>query len=279
LYWSNVTLKPEAYNWNTMTQIWDAANETKSDLIMWFYLPGLVPNIYRGTQGEFVPVSFDEPSLECAAKRLDLEGRCSPDQTIRRGKPQGACDYEATVLKKAISTELKKAQKDLPEVSRSAAYNLIKDFYISDLVVDHLLSEWFERGIDPYGYDPREAVCSWVAENVDKMRLFVPEGYPRKIRDEGIYDQGYHYVALALGGFTIVTILLAVALTYLWRAKRVIKCAQPDFLALILFGYLLVAGGSIVYATEPLLATCVLRNWLVMLGYSFELVPLIVKVS
>ena len=56
------------------------------------------------------------------------------------------------------------------------------------------------------------------------------------------------------------------------------RFSQWEFLILLLMGLLLVSEGSILLAIPPTNASCVAVQWLVGIGYTLELVPLIVKV-
>jgi len=65
----------------------------------------------------------------------------------------------------------------------------------------------------------------------------------------------------------------------LYREEKVIRYSQPMILYMFLSGLMLVSAGAVVYATNPSKTSCIIRQWLVTLGYSLELVPLIVKVA
>jgi hypothetical protein len=55
--------------------------------------------------------------------------------------------------------------------------------------------------------------------------------------------------------------------------------AQVYFVYLLLGGFLLVAMASVIYALEPSRSICIGREWLVTMGYSLELLPVIVKLA
>lgn len=64
------------------------------------------------------------------------------------------------------------------------------------------------------------------------------------------------------------------------RKRRVFLYAQIEFLYLLLAGSACVAVGAILQGLEnPTNATCVAQIWLTSLGYTLELVPLLVKVA
>ena len=89
------------------------------------------------------------------------------------------------------------------------------------------------------------------------------------------------YVSLTFGALAAVMVLAAGlgARVYYYRNQRVIRNAQPEFLFLLLLGGLLIAAGSITTSVPPGDLSCVVAVWLVNVGYSLELVPLLVKVS
>ena len=92
-------------------------------------------------------------------------------------------------------------------------------------------------------------------------------------------DQKYAIYDMGVGSLAIILTLAIAIQTYYIRKKKVIIYAQPDFIALIFAGLLLVAGGAVLYSTEPSPETCVVREWLVAFGFSLELTPLIVKIA
>jgi len=69
-----------------------------------------------------------------------------------------------------------------------------------------------------------------------------------------------------------------VVIRFYWEEK-VIRSAQPMILYLFLMGLTFVSMGAVVYVTKPSKLSCVIRMWLLYLGYTLELVPLIVKVA
>ena len=59
----------------------------------------------------------------------------------------------------------------------------MKNLKISDLEMDKILKRWITRGVDTYGYDTREAVCSWVVENIGDIMSIIPRTHPRRMVD------------------------------------------------------------------------------------------------
>ena len=65
----------------------------------------------------------------------------------------------------------------------------------------------------------------------------------------------------------------------MWRKRPLLVFAQVNFLYFLLLGLELVGLGSVLVALPPNDVTCAMQYWLILLGYTFELVPLIVKVG
>ena len=104
----------------------------------------------------------------------------------------------------------------------------------------------------------------------------MPRSYPRHVqeKEESIIST----VAAALGGVGAAATLLTVIITYNQRKRPVFVFAQVEFVFLLLFGLLLVSTGAVLTALPPTNLRCVFTAWLVNIGYSFELVPLVVKI-
>lgn len=79
--------------------------------------------------------------------------------------------------------------------------------------------------------DPREAVCSWVAENIDFLLSSIPIGYPRNLVTNGWYNSpsGLLYAAIAIGVLAVFVVIVSSWLIFRYRRKRIIRNAQIDF--------------------------------------------------
>ena len=289
IYWNNIALDTDGpkgtvnhhdnFTYSQKKQIWHAANETKSHIMMVWYSPEASVDQFFGSPGEFVTVEIQKPTIECIDAWPNNTARCMDDPAVYRGQEKAACDEESSLLKMAISSTLHTREVKLPEPKRSGADNLVKDFHLNTLVMEKLFRDFYKYGADRRGYDVRNTVCSFVVEHIEDMKGFIPDGYPRIMNYTSRYDRNYTWFALAVGALSIFLTLATATLTYHWRKKKAIVYAQPDFIALILAGHLLVSVGAVVYTAEPSLEICVARQWLVTLGYSLELTPLIIKVS
>jgi hypothetical protein len=282
-YWNNIALESDGldlvnggYSYSEMLQIWDAANATRSDVIMWWYDPDSLIEAYRDTDFEFTRVYLPSPSVKCRESRVSPEGRCSADPLVRRGNIEGSCDNIGHTTKKAIASSLRDMTLLSAEQERSPGYHYIRNFNIDELEISGVLNEFVNKGRS--GQAAREAVCGWVANNTDYLKSFVPPGHPRKFgyRDN---DEIVTKVAQLVGLIAVVYILISYVVTCRGRNARVFVYAQVQFIFVILFGLLLVSIGSIISSLEPDGIVCVSRVWLVSLGYTCELAPLIIKVS
>ena len=137
-----------------------------------------------------------------------------------------------------------------------------------------------ERGNDKYGFDPRFATCQWMVENLDYLQTYIPRSYPRALVQEDIYSQPLFYVAMFFGLFGVAAVVMTALFIYRRRDRQAVKYAQVEFLFLVLWGLFLVALAAIVMSFEPVNAVhCIIQEWMLFLGYTLALVPLIVKVA
>eukprot|EP00957_Ditylum_brightwellii_P044704 3389550-Ditylum_brightwellii.AAC.1 len=125
---------------------------------------------------------------------------------------------------------------------------------------------------------PREAVCQWAVDNFDYLESFIPSSYPRVIR-EGADNTGLFISSMVLACLSISLVLVAGVVVVCKKDTRVVKYAQLEFLLLLLSGALLISIGAILLAVPATDGICGASIWFVNLGYTLELVPLIVKVA
>jgi hypothetical protein len=235
--------------------------------------------VFRGTDFEFQQVLLPDATSTCKRARITADARCSLNETERRGEVEGSCDSEAHPLQKVIASSLRKLTLDSPAADRSPGHATIRNFKIDNLDMNEILFKWIQLGVDQYGHDAREVVCSWVAENIESLDQFIPLGYPRELCTESSYDKGYLLAAQILGGLAAGFVLCVGMLVYCRRRTRVFVFAQVYFVLLLTCGFFLVTMAAMVYVSEPSPTVCVGRVWLVTLGYTLELVPLLVKIA
>jgi hypothetical protein len=206
--------------------------------------------------------------------RVSLESRCSLVDEERWGKPVGSCDDPPKAIQKVISKGLWKATHDdtIPEAMRSPAHDFAQLFTFDNLQ----LSDIFEYR-KQYS-DPRHAVCAWAVDNREWIEGRLPPGYPRQIQ-EARPKYSLYIVALFMGCLACLVVIGTTVSVHKYRRNRIIKSAQIEFLALLLLGLLFVAVGSIVVAVPVTPGSCISATWLLLVGYTIELVPLLVKIS
>ena len=262
-----------------MVEIWKAANKTNSSVIMWWWRPDPLVEEFRGGSGEFQQILLPEATAECRASRVGSEARCSSDIWERRGNRQGACDDESHPLRMIVSRALRQQVDSSQKAIRSPAYEAIKNIRVTDLEVSKILQMWQSRRVDTYGYDARNAVCSWVAEHFEKLLAFVPPTYPRKFKGEHANAIGRTFLLVA-GSFSTFVVLLALYLAYIYRERRAFVYAQVNFCYLVLVGLLWSAIGANFYLMEPpSTLSCTATEWLFLLGLTLQLAPLFVKIA
>jgi hypothetical protein len=164
-----------------------------------------------------------------------------------------------------------------PEVDRSPGYQAILNLMVSQLDMNIMLHKWVLGGRT--GYAGRKAVCEWVIEHQEELQSFIPRGYPRVFVDVTSYNVPLLHAATAVGACALVMVVVVSGLVYCYSHTKVFVYAQVPFIFMVLLGLLLVACGSIFFAMEPQNPTCVAQVWLMTLGYTLVLVPLLVKVA
>jgi hypothetical protein len=286
LYWNDIigleTDGPNdpngGYDYTSMVQIWRAANATKSNVIMQWSQPDPLEE-FVGSDSEFQQVLLPTATNVCLQNRVGAEDRCSQDIMIRRGDPKGACDSEAHALKQVMATSVGETTLSQLEASQSPAFELIKSIKITEFEIHAIFNKWIKKGVDRSGNDAREAVCTWVVENLDNLLDFVPVGYPKQRTDDNQYDKWFLYLAQVVGALTSCVVLTLLTLSFRYRETKVMVYAQPIFVRLILIGFLFTSAAAMVIVFEPTTASCTTTMWLVVLGYSVELVPVLVKTA
>jgi hypothetical protein len=270
------------WSYSQLLELWAAANATKSDIMMQWWSPE--PILYQqflGTDAEFQVVQLPPPTQQCITSAIGIDERCSADPAVRVGDPIGACSEPPYPLQKVIGTSLYDLtlDVDIPLAKRSPAYETIKAFTLSSLQLGELFDKWLARDATP-AFDLRAATCEWIVEHWDDLEQFIPLTYPRVSQeDDTHYTEPFFYATLGVGGLAVCAVLVTAALTWRQRGRAIIRHAQVEFLWILLAGLLLVTVGSIVSLLPPTQESCILTTWLINVGYTLELVPLIVKVA
>ncbi len=256
-----------------LKEIWYAANATQSPIIMHWYEPDALPVHFSGSDYEFHTIAFPAPSYECERNRPSVNERCSDSVMERRGDPEGACMNTIQTLSFVIVKSIRDNTYAVEESDQSPAYETLKNTKVTNLDMAVILQAWQQ------GMDPREAVCDWVVENLEHLEEFVPPGYPRKLTQRSKYSSWYLWMAQILGGMIGLATVMAIVLCFKYRETKTMVFTQPLFMMLVLFGFLLICSGAVLYAFEPGSVACTLSAWLIVQGYTIELVAVLVKTS
>ena len=291
MYHHNIALESDGkqaggrgYTYSQLIEMWAAANATKSNLAAMWWTPEALHSTYLGTDSQMEKIQLTWPTQECFENRINASQQCEYNTLAEQvGDPRGACDEAPQLLRKIIVKNLYAAiySSDIPEAKRSPAYDAIKAFRITELQYGDILNDWIQRDIDKYGFDPRYATCKWVLDNLDLVESFVPRSYPRIAQERRNLEDPLYMCALVLGCAALLLTIYSSVMTYHLRDKPVMVYAQVEFLALLLLGLFLVSCGAILLTIAPDTDSsfaCQLAAWLEVLGYTIQLVPMLVKV-
>lgn len=168
LYHLNIALESDGdepisngYTYSQMTEIWAAANATKSNVILQWWTPEALYQTFLGTEAEFQRVSLRPPTEDCVKARIDLDNRCDPNanDTLRYGTKEGSCDEPPYSLERIIASSLEKITNDpsVPEETRSPGYQTIMNIKLTGLQIGKIFDYWLKRNSDKYNFDPRDA--------------------------------------------------------------------------------------------------------------------------
>ena len=290
MYWNKIGLAgngPElpnnGYTTAHMIQIWKAANATKSHVLFWWWTPDMLVEEFGNSKDfsfqRIILPTTNEQCITYRAKELNSK-KCSNSTKERRGNIIGACDYAVIPLKKVISRGLSTLSlANGNDALQSPAYEFLKQLYMPEYALPNIFRQWTRLKVTHNSADaPRESICEWVYDNFDELIRYSPRGFPRN-------RQTRSYSSLAHTGyvFGFISIILATAtavLTYVWRDHHILKSAQVPVLSSMSAGYFLAGISALLYAVvETTDAICTLQQWTLRLGYSLEVVPILIKVS
>ena len=280
-HWLNIALESSGdqpgchgYTYEQLLDMWDAANATKSNLMMQWWQPEAHFQSYLSTDAEFMSILLPPTTQECVDNQVPMTDRCSNDTSVRLGDPKGACGQSGTILGKLIIADVYNFSygASVPEGLRSPAYEVLQQYSLTEVQLGDLFNYYFQAS------SPREAVCQWLADNIQFVDDLIPRTYPRILEERS--DTGpLLYVSVIFGCVAALAVLWTGWMVYRKRSANVIKDAQVEFLALLLVGSFTITLGAIVAAAPPTNASCQLLAWFINIGYTLELVPLIVKVA
>jgi len=269
------------YPYEEQSQIASAANATKSPIIIMAYNSDPIYEAFLHTDAKFTRVQLPPPTQECVDAR-NLNFQCDANATLEQlvGEALGSCDTFPQVLQKIASASFQDITfgEDTVESFWSPAYDSFAAYKLSLLNLYQFYGFWRERGTDFWNYDPRDAACQWVVENLDLVKSFVPESHPRVVQ-EAETSVSVRNAALAMAVIATILVVISMVLTYLKRKTKAFYYAQLPFLYLLLTGMLLISVAAILLAAPLSDGSCIATAWLFNLGYVLQLVPLLVRIS
>lgn len=149
------------YSYAQMTEIWAAANATKSHVMMRWWTPEALYQTFLGSNAEFTRVDLPPPTDDCIKARIPQDNRCNLDlpESERLGDAEGACDEPPFSLQRLFTRHLVEYSNDpdLPEEVRSPGYKTIDNIRLDGLEIGKIFDYWLKRNSDKYNFDPRDA--------------------------------------------------------------------------------------------------------------------------
>jgi len=270
------------YSYSQMTEIWAAANATKNHVIMQWWTPEALYRTFMGTDASFEGVGLPASTTECVAARVDPVVRCEGDFAAQVGSAVGACADPPRPLYRSLTSSLEtmSSSLELPLAQQSPAYDAISALKLTDLDLNDIFAHWLEKGVDKYGYDGREAACTWVTDNFAYIQTAMPKTYPRVVQQQTSTDgELIRLVAFVVSSIGFVVNVVSALLTIRNRQLKSFVKAQIEFIWLIVGGLLMVSLCAVVLSFRPSDLSCSAVLWLMNLGYTLELAPLIVKMA
>jgi hypothetical protein len=147
-YWPHYLKKLEqwagiydwGYTYTQLTELWRAANATKSNLMMYWWNPEVLYQSFQGSNAEFQKVLLPPPTQECFENIIMMGLRCSQKLEERVGDPKGLCDESVRSLHTIMSPGLYNSIYDplIPEALRNPGHLDLKLFSISELQLGEL---------------------------------------------------------------------------------------------------------------------------------------------
>jgi len=267
------------YTYSQLGQMWRAANATRNHVAMMWAIPDPIYEEFQGTDYEFVKVTLPAATQTCQENRINAEHRCVPDHALRVGPLEGVCDETARPLHKLMLKEMFELTQGagVPKARHSPAHSVVSQFSLTELQINEMFKYW--QTVDSSSWTPREAICQWAVDNLDHLTQYIPRTYPRTVETSS--NQALFISTIILGTLATLMVVATTFFVYTNRSRRVFRYAQIEFLYLLLAGAAAVGVGAILTGLQQhsTNVTCVSQIWLLGLGYTLTLVPLLVKVA
>ena len=275
---------PEAnggYPYDSILEIWEASNATREPVMILGFDPGVFVPRFRGTDVALARIGLTPATFQCQAHRTTARAHdCAANVTDeeRVGSPLGSCDTFPQTILKLWGTGLEEISSGTPVQMASPAHAFIENWKLTNEYLDEIFDAWLSRGVDR-DFDPREAVCEWVAEHLDVIDSFLPPTFPRVVEEQGRDDQPAFTVATVLSVLTAVFILTLSIISYTKRKTKVMYYTQMEFVLVFLGGLFLVSIGTFVLSLPPTNETCTISIWFIEIGYAVHLLPVSYRIA
>ncbi|CAB9521897.1 Receptor-type guanylate cyclase gcy [Seminavis robusta] len=279
LYHNDIAMTTERYTYTEQTQIYRAANATKSPVMYQAYTIDLIYADFVGSDAEFTRVTLPVRTQDCIDARHAHV--CGDDFATMIGEAAGSCDTAPEMLKKTLSRAFRTEafSPDVPPEFWSPAVAAVEQYQITVPQLGQIYTLWFARQTDAWNYDPRDAVCQFVVDNMDMVQSWIPETHPRVVHEAEREEQGLSRAAIALASLALAAILVSMLLTFFKRKTASIYHTQIEFIYLVLGGMLLVTIGAVAFAVDPSDGTCASIYWLTDIGFALQLAPLLHRIK
>ena len=248
MHWHNISLISRGplelnsgYEYNSMVEVWNAAIETKNNVMMWWWYPDSLVEVYENTEARLVRIDFPKTNEKCLRWRQENIEICSQEEERRRGEePIGSCDAPVEKLTRLFGASLKKRHKNATKAKRSPAYPMIRRLKIQPYAMDDIFRHWLSIGKDYYGYDSREATCKYVYDNIEMLvEHYFPKGYPKQINVRKSIS--FVVVSYVISGIALITMLLIAALLMvMFKERQSMRNEQFEFIFCIIAGMLII---------------------------------------
>lgn len=92
-------------------------------------------------------------------------------------------------------------------------------------------------------------------------------------------QNAFDIIVITTGVFALFVTFVSALVTYQQRRRRIFVFAQIEFVFLLLLGLVMVSAAAILAAIPASDEICVSIAWLLSVGYTLELVPLVIKIA
>ena len=213
------------YSARDVKEIWYAANNTKSDVMILLETP---------SNSEWYELHKSNVSL--LRVKLPNPWECIQNKFFFKNN---YCDFSTTLFTNISSSTLKTMYDSAPVVSKSPAFDFLNSVNYPKHSVQQIYEEQSRISsvvgeIDGQDYSQMFAVCKYVYNNLGSFESSFPKGYQRKIEKQS--TERLANTATSISIIALFCIMLAVMSIYWHRDKPAIRYAQYAFLIWIMGG-------------------------------------------